>query len=439
MAETVLRTRPGRPLRGVAAVPGDKSISHRALIMGALATGETTILGLLGSADVLATARAAADFGAEVRRADEGVWRVRGRGAFAEPERVIDCGNSGTGVRLLMGAAAGFSIAAGFDGDGSLRRRPMLRVLEPLGRMGAQWIARAGGRLPAMIKGGDLKGIDYALPQPSAQVKSALLLAGLNARGTTTVKETAPSRDHTERLLPAFGARVTVSDSGCGRAVRLEGGQSLAGARIEVPADPSSAAFPVVAALVTPGSEILVRGVLLNPLRWGLFETLAEMGAKLAVENRRPCGGEEIGDVVVSHSELNGVVVPSQRAPSMIDEYPALAVAAAFARGPTVMQGLGELRFKESDRLAAILALLRACGAKAEEDADTLTVSGGDGEVAGGARIATAGDHRIAMAGAVLGLAAGAPVEVDEPAMIATSFPGFVDLVRDLGGDIALL
>ncbi len=440
MTAAHLTARRAGPLKGVLRAPGDKSISHRALILGALASGVTEIEGLLEGDDVRRTAAAMAAFGAGVERlAAEGHWRVDGRGGFSEPADVIDCGNAGTGVRLIMGAAAGFDLAATFTGDLSLRGRPMHRVLKPLGEMGASWICRAGGRLPLTLKGGGLKAISYRLPEPSAQVKSAVLLAGLNADGGAEVIEPEATRDHTERMLRGFGAEVDVAEEGAGRRIRLAGGQRLTGIRVRVPGDPSSAAFPLVAALVTPGSEVTVEGMLLNPLRIGLLETLGDMGADLSVLNVREEGGELVGDVTARHCELTGVEVPPERAPSMIDEYPILAVAAAFADGPTAMRGIGEMRVKESDRIALMAAGLAACGVGVEEGPDSLTVVGAKRAnhlVAGGARVATHGDHRIAMSHLVLGLAAETPVTVDEPGMIATSFPGFVDLMRGLGAEI---
>jgi 3-phosphoshikimate 1-carboxyvinyltransferase len=374
-----------------------------------------------------------------VERLGEGAWRVEGRGGFAEPADVVDCGNAGTGVRLIMGAAAGFDLAATFTGDASLRGRPMNRVLKPLGQMGATWICRAGGRLPLTLKGGNLKHIAYRLPEPSAQVKSAVLLAGLHATGGAEVIEPEATRDHTERMLRGFGAEVAVRDTPEGRQIVLPGGQSLRGTKIRVPGDPSSAAFPLVAALVTPGSEVTVEGMLLNPLRIGLLDTLGDMGADLSVTNVREEGGELVGDVTARHSELQGVEVPPERAPSMIDEYPILAVAAAFAQGKTIMRGIGEMRVKESDRIALMAAGLTACGIGVEEEPEALTVIGakrGNHLVGGGAGVTTHGDHRIAMSHLVLGLAAEAPVSVDEPGMIATSFPEFVSLMRGLGAEI---
>jgi 3-phosphoshikimate 1-carboxyvinyltransferase len=436
MTAAHLTARRAGSLKGTVRAPGDKSISHRALILGALASGVTEVEGLLEGDDVRRTAGAMQAFGAGVLRTGEGAWRVEGKGGFAEPSDVVDCGNAGTGVRLIMGAAAGFDIASTFTGDGSLRGRPMNRVLKPLGEMGATWICRAGGRLPLTLKGGGLKRFAYRLPEPSAQVKSAVLLAGLNAHGGAEVFEPEATRDHTERMLRGFGAQVEVFEGGGGRRIVLPGGQKLSGTRIRVPGDPSSAAFPLVAALIVPGSEVTVENMLLNPLRIGLLDTLGEMGADLSVTNVRDEGGETVADVTARHSELEGVEVPPERAPSMIDEYPILAVAAAFAKGRTVMRGIGEMRVKESDRIALMAAGLSACGVEVEEEPEGLIVSG-VGAVRGGGRVTTHGDHRIAMSHLVLGLAAREPVTVDEPGMIATSFPGFVALMRGLGGEIA--
>ena len=439
MAAHELKARPGAALQGRVRAPGDKSISHRALILGALASGVTEVTGLLEGDDVLRTAAAMRAFGAQVDQLGGGAWRVVGRGGFSEPEDVVDCGNAGTGVRLIMGAAAGFSISATFTGDSSLRKRPMGRVLDPLSRMGARHAGRSGGRLPLTLQGGDLSGLTYVLPVASAQVKSAVLLAGLHAKGGVVVREPEPTRDHTERMLRAFGARVAVTDEADARVIRLDAGQALSGCRIDVPGDPSSAAFPLVAALITPGSCVTVEGVLLNPLRTGLFETLKEMGADLTIENLRDAGGEPVGDITARHSALTGVEVPPDRAPSMIDEYPILAVAAAFAEGRTVMRGIGEMRVKESDRVALMAQGLAACGVGVEEEPEALTVVGAvraNHPVRGGAQVTTHGDHRIAMSHLVLGLAAQEAVSVDEPGMIATSFPGFVALMKGLGAGI---
>ena len=436
MPEDVLAARPGGPLQGAVRAPGDKSISHRALILGALAQGETHIGGLLEGDDVLRTAAAMRLFGAEVTRAGPGRWRVSGRGGLSEPAEVVDCGNAGTAVRLILGAAAGFPLTAAFTGDASLRGRPMARVLEPLTRMGARTLSRAGGRLPLSLGGGGLQGMRYVSPTASAQVKSAVLLAGLNAEGETTVVEPRPSRDHTERMLAAFGVEVARAAAPEGAAATVRGGARLHAAAVEVPGDPSSAAFPLVAALVVPGSEVTLEGVLLNPSRTGLFDVLRAMGADLEIENLRQAGGEPVGDVTARASSLRGVVAPPERAASMIDEYPILAVAAAFADGPTVMRGIGELRVKESDRIALTAAALRACGVEVEEEADGLVVAGRGAPPAAGAVIDTHGDHRVAMSGLVLGLGARAQVGVRDAAMIATSFPGFAPLMRELGADL---
>lgn len=431
-----LTARRAAALSGVVRAPGDKSMSHRALILAAMATGVSEIDGLLEGDDVLATARAVEAFGADVERLGQGRWRVTGHGGFRQPAGVIDCGNAGTGVRLLMGAAAGYPISATFDGDASLRKRPMKRVTAPLADMGARfdWSGQAD-RLPVTITGGGLSALDHVQTVASAQIKSAILLAGLNADGVTTITEPEPSRDHTERMLRAFGAEVGVLPADAGWRITLKGGQPLTATPVSVPGDPSSAAFPLAAALIVPGSEVTVEGVMLNPLRTGLLETWREMGADLTVANRRMAGGEEVGDVTARHSRLRGVVVPPERAASMIDEYPILAATAAFADGATIMRGVGEMRVKESDRIALMAAGLQACGVVVEEEAEGFTVTGGS--VRGGAAVTTHGDHRIAMSHLVLGLAASEPVTVDEPGMIATSFPGFVELMRGLGADLA--
>ncbi len=430
-----LTARPSSALKGVVRAPGDKSMSHRSMILGAMATGTTEVEGLLEGDDVLATARAAEAFGATVERLGEGRWRVTGRGGLASPAGVIDCGNAGTGVRLLMGAAAGYALRATFDGDASLRKRPMGRVTDHLERMGARfdW-SGAEGLLPAILTGGRLTAIDHVQTVASAQVKSAILLAGLNAEGVTSVTEPEKSRDHTERMLRAFGAEVDVSEHGEGWVIRLAGGQRLTGTSVAVPGDPSSAAFPLAAGLIVPGSAVTVEGVMLNPLRTGLFDTWREMGADLTVSNRRVSGGEEVGDITARHSTLKGVVVPESRAASMIDEYPVLAATAAFASGRTVMRGVGEMRVKESDRIRLMVDGLSACGVAVEEEPEGFIVTGG--AVPGGATVHTAHDHRIAMSHLVLGLAAERAVTVDEPDMIATSFPGFVEMMRGLGSGI---
>jgi 3-phosphoshikimate 1-carboxyvinyltransferase len=434
---TPLTARRGGPLRGRVRAPGDKSISHRALILAAMTVGESTVTGLLEGDDVLHTAAAMRALGARVERGDDGIWRIRGVGVggFMSPAAPLDFGNSGTGCRLVLGAVAGCPATATFDGDASLRRRPMRRVLDPLERMGARVIEEGeGGRLPITLQGAaDPMPIVYESPVPSAQLKSAVLLAGLAAPGETTVIETEASRDHTERMLKHFGARITSKPHGAhGRRIVLQGQPELSAASVAVPADPSSAAFPLVAALIVPESELILEGVMTNPLRTGLYTTLREMGASIEAVAKRDDGGEEVADLSVRFSALKGVEVPAERAPSMIDEYPVLAVAAAFADGVTRMKGLQELRVKESDRLEATAAMLRVCGVAAEIDGDDLVVAG-KGRPAGGGEVATHMDHRIAMSALVLGLASEQPVRIDDSAFIATSFPGFVDLMRGLG------
>ncbi|MBJ3776044.1 3-phosphoshikimate 1-carboxyvinyltransferase [Acuticoccus mangrovi] len=429
------------PLTGSMRVPGDKSISHRALMLGTLAVGRSTISGLLTAEDVMATAAAMRALGATIVTDSTGRLQIDGVGvgALAEPEAPLDFGNAGTGVRLTMGIVAGHPIAATFVGDASLSRRPMGRVLNPLRQMGIEVVAREGDRLPLSIRGPKtLAPIRYVLPVASAQVKSAVLLAGLGAAGETTVVEKVPTRDHTERMLTAFGATVHRTETDEGTAISIEGRQHLRACDVTVPADPSSAAFAIVAALIVPGSEVVVTDVLLNPARIGLLVTLREMGAELAVENERDTGGERIGDIRVVASRLRGVTVPAARAPAMIDEYPVLAVAAAFAEGPTTMEGIGELRVKESDRLAAVAAGLAANGVPHEAGTDWLRVDGRVGGAIGGGRVATHLDHRIAMSFLVLGLAADKPVTVEDPAVIQTSFPTFLPLMCDAGGSIIL-
>ena len=357
--------------------------------------------------------------------------------AFAEPGDVVDCGNAGTAVRLILGAAAGFPLTVTFTGDASLRGRPMGRVLEPLARMGAVWLGREGGRLPLTLKGRRLSRIEYRLPVASAQVKSAVLLAGLHADDGVVVIEPELSRDHTERMLRAFGATLRFSaEGGGGRRIELPPRQALKGTHVAVPGDPSSAAFPLAAALVVPGSCVTVENVLLNPGRIGLFETLNEMGADLAISNQRDAGGEPVGDVTARYGALKGVEVPPERAPSMIDEYPILAALAAFADGTTVMRGIGEMRVKESDRIALMARALAQSGVSVEEEPEGMIVRANGTPPKGGAVVTTRGDHRIAMSNLVLGLGAQEAVTVDEPDMIATSFPGFVDMMRRLGAPI---
>ncbi|WP_212524793.1 3-phosphoshikimate 1-carboxyvinyltransferase [Actibacterium sp. MT2.3-13A] len=433
-----MTSRRSGPLTGEAHVPGDKSISHRSLILGALAVGETHITGLLEGQDVLDTARAMRAFGAELTHHGTGAWTVGGVGVggFAEPSDVIDCGNSGTGVRLIMGAMATSPITATFTGDASLRGRPMGRVTDPLALFGARAYGRSGGRLPMTVVGAaEPVPVRYTVPVPSAQVKSAVLLAGLNAPGETVVIEKEATRDHTERMLTGFGAQCRVEDSEEGRVITLTGQPELLPQTIVVPRDPSSAAFPVCAALIVEGSDALVPNIGLNPTRAGLFTTLQEMGADLTFENMREEGGEPVADLRARFSpNMKGIEVPPERAPSMIDEYPILSVVACFAEGATVMKGVKELRVKESDRIDAMARGLEACGATVEEDEDTLIVHGmGPGGLPGGATCAARLDHRIAMSFLCAGMAAQQPVTVDDAGPIATSFPVFEPLMEKLG------
>jgi 3-phosphoshikimate 1-carboxyvinyltransferase len=434
-----LRARRGGPLAGAAAVPGDKSISQRALILGALAQGETRVGGLLESEDVKNTGRALEGFGAHLSREGTGDWRVRGTGVgkWRQPAAPLDFGNSGTGSRLVMGAMATTPITAVFTGDASLRARPMARVVDPLKAFGATYEGRGEKALmPLTLHGATAaRAIDYHVTVASAQVKSALLLAALNAAGETSITQDTLTRDHTEKMLKAFGADIRVEPlSGGGERVHTRTALDLHGCEVEVPRDPSSAAFPLVAALIVPGSEISLPAILLNPRRIGLIETLLEMGAKIAVENRRVSAGEEIGDLIVRHSELKGVTVPAARAPAMIDEYPILSIAAAFASGHTTMLGLEELRVKESDRLAAVARGLEANGVSISIEGDDLTVEGmGPQGVPGGGTVTTHMDHRIAMSFLTMGMASQQPVTVDDVTMIATSFPEYQALMRGLG------
>lgn len=427
-----LLAHPSGPLTGTVFTPGDKSISHRSLILGAMAEGETAITGLLQSEDVLCTAAAVRALGAHVERRGDS-WHVKG-GPWTPPDRLIDCGNSGTAARLLMGAIAGRPIAATVTGDASLRSRPMGRVTEPLRQMGAR--ISGDERLPLTVTGGGIGPVSYVSPVASAQVKSAVLLAGLGTHDAVDLWEPLPSRDHTERMLPLFGVEVETGPSGGGYRAALGENRRLRAAELRVPGDPSSAAFPLVAALLVPGSSIALPGILANPLRTGLIDTLVEMGADLRLDRVREQDGEPVANLMAGYSLLRGVTVPAERAPSMIDEYPILAVAAALADGETLMHGLSELRVKESDRLQAIVRGLRACGVDAHIVGDTLIVRGCGGPPPGGAQVETHGDHRIAMAFLVLGLAAHAPVGIDRPEMIATSFPGFAPLMTQLGARI---
>jgi 3-phosphoshikimate 1-carboxyvinyltransferase len=443
-ARPLLARRPAGPLQGSLRVPGDKSISHRALMFGALAVGQTRITGLLEGEDVLRTAAAMRALGATVTRQGE-IWQVAGRGVggLVEPADVLDMGNSGTAARLLTGMLASHPMFAVMTGDASLRGRPMRRVIDPLSACGARFAAREGGRLPLAVEGArDSLPLDYRVPVPSAQVKSAVLLCGLNARGFTRVEEPEATRDHTENMLRHFGAEVSVEVVGRGRVITLRGQPELMAADVAVPGDPSSSAFPLVAALLVPGSELRIEAVGLNPLRTGLFLTLREMGASLTVENERLEGGEPVGDIVARAGGMRAIDVPAERAPSMIDEYPILAVAASCIAGTTRMRGLRELRVKESDRLTATASLLQGNGVRVEIDGDDLIVHGTGRPPAGGGRVETHMDHRLAMSALVLGMACERAVTIDDGSFIDTSFPGFVALMNGAvgnGGGEALL
>ena len=438
---TSLEARSSGPLSGKVRVPGDKSISHRALILGALAVGRTRVSGLLEGEDVLNTAKSMRTLGAKVERSGDFAWVVHGVGVagFAQPQSPLDFGNSGTGCRLVMGAVAGCPISAVFDGDASLRSRPMRRVLDPLELMGAKVAgSEQDGRLPLTLNGArDPVPIFYRTPVASAQIKSAVLLAGLAAPGVTTVIEQEASRDHTELMLRHFGAEIVSAPEGAhGRKIALTGQRELHGADVVVPADPSSAAFPIVAALIVEGSDIVLSDVMTNPLRTGLLTTLREMGGSIEQSETRRDAGEPMARLRVRASKLRGVEVPAERAPSMIDEYLVLAVAASFAEGTTVMRGLKELRVKESDRLAATADMLRVNGVKVEISGDDLIVEG-RGHVPGGGLVLTHMDHRIAMSALVMGLAADKGVKVDDTAFIATSFPDFIPMMRSLGAEFS--
>ena len=438
---SALTSAPTTTLTGVVQAPGDKSLSHRALIIGACAVGESALSGLAEGDDVRRTAAALRRLGAEVERGADGVWRVWGVGVggFSEPAGVLDMGNSGTSARLLMGLVASHQMTCFFAGDVSLSARPMARVAIPLEQIGARVVARSGVRLPlAVIGAAQPLPIAYRLPVPSAQVKSAILLAGLNTPGQTTVIEPEPTRDHTERLLRHFGAKLGEGEADDGaRAVTLSGQPELAGRSVDIPGDPSSAAFLAVAAACAAQAEVTIENVDMNPLRAGLFECLAEMGADIDISGQRELDGEPVADVAVRSAPLEGIEVPPARAPAMIDEYPILSVAAACARGETVMRGLSELRFKESDRLAAIAKGLAACGVTVEELDDGLKIKGCAGPPPGGGRVIGGSDHRIAMAFLVLGTVSRKPVAIDDGASIATSFPGFVEEMNDLGANIS--
>ena len=427
-------------LTGSITIAGDKSISHRSIILGALSIGETTVDGLLESQDILATISAMQAFGADIEKKADNKWHIDGLGVggLDEPKKVLDLGNSGTGVRLLLGVAAGNPITSFFSGDESLSRRPMARVLKPLEMMGASFTSRSRGLLPLACSGPQtLQPIDYSLPVASAQVKSAILLAGLNTPGKTIVREPTPTRDHTERMLKQFGSEISIdTGEGSQNIITLKGESELTGQDIVVPGDPSSAAFPMVAGILTEDSRVEIKNVGINPLRFGLFEILNEMGAKTELIQKHDGVGEPIADIVVKTSKLKGVTVPASIAPRMIDEYPILAVAAACASGTTRMFGLQELRVKESDRLAAMANGLKACGVIVEETSDSLTVHGTGGQIEGGARIQTQLDHRIAMSFLTLGLKAKNPIIIDDGTTINTSFPGFVETMKSLGANL---
>lgn len=424
-------------LSGTVRAPGDKSISHRSMIFGAMASGTTHVTGLLEGADILSTASVMEALGAKVTKTGEGAYTVEGCGeaGLRTPKVVLDCGNAGTGVRLIMGACAGYDLTATYTGDASLSSRPMNRILDPLREMGATAEAQEGGRLPVTLQSdGKLTPLTYTPPVASAQVKSAILLAAVNTQGVTTITEPIPTRDHTENMLRAFGAKVDVTKKNGADVIRLEGPVALKAATVNVPGDPSSAAFMIVAALITPGSDVIVENVMMNPTRTGLFDCLTEMGGHVRPDNFRKSGGEVIADIHVKYSKLHAITVPPERAASMIDEYPVLAVAATMATGTTIMDDIGELRVKESDRITATINLLKGNGANAEELENGMRVTGGP--VAGGGLVTTHHDHRIAMSALILGLVAQDPVTIDDASMIATSFPTFFDVMRGLGAQI---
>ncbi len=439
-APTPLSVAASGPLTGTAPVPGDKSISHRSLMLSALAVGTSRVTGLLEGEDVLSTAAAMRAMGATIVRSDDGIWTIDGVGVggLLQPATALDMGNSGTSTRLLMGLVSSHAITATFTGDASLSKRPMGRVIEPLSQMGADITASPGGRLPLMLRGiVPAVPIDYTLPVASAQVKSAILLAGLNTPGITRIVEPVPTRDHSERMLTGFGAKLTVEATPAGRVIELHGEAELKPQTITVPGDPSSAAFPVVAALLVPGSHVTITNVGLNPTRAALFDVLRAMGGDITFENRRDVGGEPVADLVVRASTLTGIDVDPAVAPSMIDEFPILFVAAALAKGRTVTRGLEELRVKESDRITTMAEGLRAIGARVEETEDGLIIDGTGGDpLPGGGTIAAKLDHRIAMSFVVAGLVSTAPVTIDDMAPVATSFPTFTTLLRGLGASL---
>lgn len=439
MEDNYLISRRSKEISGDILVPGDKSISHRALILASQAGGESKIFGLLESEDVLNTKTALKKLGVSIiKEGDDYIVLGQGLGSFRKSEMPLDLGNSGTGCRLLMGLLAPYEFETEFTGDHSLSSRPMMRVIKPLSEMGADIISKEGGLLPIRIKATDLiKPIEYELPVASAQVKSAILLAALNIKGKTTVIENKKTRDHTERMMEYLGINIKVKESKGKSIISVEGGKQYSAKDIQVPADPSSAAFPIVAATIVPGSEVTVRNILANESRFGLFQSLQEMGADIEINNKRTLCGEEVADITARYSKLKAITVPAERAPSMIDEYPILSIAAAMAEGETVMEGLEELKVKESDRLSAIYQGLKAVGVSCEMGDDFLKIIGG--RIKGGCEIKTHGDHRIAMSFLVAGMVAEEPIRVDKPDMIATSFPRFKDLMNTIGAEIAFL
>ncbi len=421
-------------LSGHIKIPGDKSISHRAVMFGGIAEGETLIYGLLNSDDVMCTAQAMREMGAKVSNRGDGVWSIHGvgKGGLKSPKKPLDMGNSGTSTRLLLGLLSGYDVTAEFVGDASLSKRPMARVTDPLTQMGATFKSDGKDGLPLTMQGSSsLNEITYKLPVASAQVKSALILAALNAQGTSTITELEPTRDYTESMLQAFGVNVTCE----GLDITIEGGQTLEGCAIDVPADPSSAAFPTVAALLCAGSDLTLNNVGLNARRDGLYRTLVDMGADIIFKNERTQGGEKVADLVIKHSPLNGVEVPIERVSSMIDEFPIFAVAASCASGTTTMRGLAELRVKESDRLGVMAKGLKECGVDLEEGDDYLIIHGTGAAPKGGAEIVTQLDHRIAMSFLVLGLVSDEPITIDDASPIMTSFPTFISGMKDIGAD----
>ncbi len=434
-AKPIIAKAANSPLRGIINLPGDKSISHRAIILGSLANGISHIEGLLEGEDILATINAMRLLGAKIKKIDN-IYQVEGVGkkGLKKSDKPLDFGNSGTGVRLIMGLAGAYNFTTSFIGDKSLSSRPMDRVLEPLKEIGIKIIAQNNGKLPVTLQGPEqLKAINYLVPVPSAQVKSALLLAGLKSKYKTIIRESVKTRDHSEKMLKGFGADINISDGNNGSVkIEMEASPVLRGQKLTIPGDPSSAAFAIVAALIVPGSEILIKNILLNPTRTGLITTLKEMGANIEILNRHIIAEEEVADLKVKYSKLKGVKVPSSRAPSMIDEYPILAVAASYAKGRTIMSGIGEMRIKETDRIALIASGLKANGVNSIEGEDYLIIEGAE-KITGGAKIKTELDHRIAMTFLIMGQGAENPIEIDDGSVIATSYPSFIDDFRKIG------